>query len=346
MKFLCYGDLHATDGDEMSFTHPTQTLQHYRVEKFYSDLRAIYDKYQCNGVIDLGDTTGDRSSIPVPTIEVLGNGLDQIPDSTWNIKLIGNHEQYLRDTSVNVRKLYNHKFNVISDMKVLDFDGWWAFFCSFPATNEALAQQIAKQAIRLRNDGKILFGHFQIAGCQLSTGKALNGVPMDVLKHFELGLLGHIHLPQSLNERIHYVGSPFQQNWGEAGQQKRVAILDTASEPLQITWVALPGYPEYRQVSLAQFKALAKPEEEHRYKVILTSDAETEEYYRHPLCSRHPAVYSYDQVTAPEEKIQQDWSLEGVCQRWTQVLPPTQANIEVDPQELLDIGLAIATQKI
>ena len=344
MKLLCYGDLHATDGDEMSFSQPTHTLQHYRVEKFFSDLRAIYDKYSCDGVIDLGDTTGDRSSIPVPTIEVLGNGLDQIPDSTWNIKLIGNHEQYLRNTTVNVRRLFNHKFNVISDSKIFDFDGWMAFFCSYPANHDALAQWITKYAHQYRSVGKILFGHFQVAGCSLATGIALNGIPAKVLSPFELCLLGHIHLPQSVTERIHYVGSPFQQNWGETAQQKRVAILDT-NEPLEITWVALPGYPEYRQVSLAEFKATAKEEEEHRYKVVLTSDEEAEEYYRHPLFSRHPAVYNYNAVETPENVKDKDWSLEGVCQRWMETLPPGKVEIEVDKQELLEIGLSIANGK-
>jgi len=142
MRLLVYADLHATDGDELSFTKPTITLQHYRIEKFFIDLRAIYDQFQCNGVIDLGDMTGDRSAIPVPTIEVLGTGLDLIPDSTWNIKLIGNHEQWMRNGSINVRRLFDHKFTVVNDHKIFNFDGWTAFFCSYPASHDELAEWI------------------------------------------------------------------------------------------------------------------------------------------------------------------------------------------------------------
>ena len=344
MKLLCFSDLHATDGDELSFSQPTVTLQHYRVERFFRDLRAVYDKYQCNGVIDLGDMTGDRSSIPVPTIEVLGSGLDLIPDSTWNIKLIGNHEQYLRNASVNVRRLFDHKFTVVDENKIFDFDGWTAFFCSYPASHDTLARWLAKYAYQYRNDAKILFGHFQVAGCTLTTGVALQGVPVDVLKGFELCLLGHVHLPQSLTDRIHYIGSPFQQNWGEAGQQKRVAVLDT-KDPPQITWVSLPGYPEYRQVNLEQFKKTAKAEEEHRYKVVLTSHEEAEEFYRHPLFSRHSAVYEYSEVENAEQAAEKDWSLEGVCQRWMETLPPSKAGIELTNQELLEFGISIAQGK-
>lgn len=344
MKLLCYGDLHATEGSELSFTEPTITLQHYRVQKFYRDLRKIYEKYDCAGVIDLGDTTGDRSSIPVPTIEALGEGLDLIPDSTWNFKLIGNHEQYLRDTSISVRRLFDHKFTVVDGSKVFDFDGWWAFFCSYPKSHEELHKWLVQFSNRYQKDGKMLFGHFQVAGCTMATGTALNGIPPEAIKSFEVGLLGHIHLPQSLGDRVHYVGSPFQQNWGEAGQQKRVAVLDTCDPP-EITWVSLPGYPEYRQVTLDEFKKLASATEEHRYKIVLTSEKETEDFYKHPLCNRHEAVYNYEQV-ATEETVDRDWSLEGVCKRWTENFPAENYGIECDAQELLELGLGIANGTI
>lgn len=345
MKLLCYADLHATDGDEMSFTNPTITLQHYRVQKFYKDLRAIYDEHKCDGVIDLGDTTGDRSSIPVPTIEVLGSGMELIPDSTWNIKLIGNHEQFLRNCSISTRRLFEHKFTVISENKVFDFDGWTAFFCSYPANHDTLASWITQTALKFRQDGKILFGHFQVAGCTMPTGVALNGVPANVLKPFELCLLGHIHLPQSLSDRIHYIGSPFQQNWGEAGQQKRVAILDTCDPP-KLAWVELEGYPLYQQVSLPDFKKLAKTDDENRYTVALANHEEAEEFYRHPLFSRHPAMYAYSEVETPDEAVEHGWSLEAVCKRWVEAVPLAKVGIEVEEQDMLDIGLSLANSKV
>ena len=344
MKLLCYSDLQADSGSEISFSQPNKSLQILRVEKFYDDLVKIYDKYECGGVIDLGDTFDSRSSIDIPTLDAVLAGIEKIPDSTWNIKLIGNHDQFIRNGQIHNGRVVSKKFTVVPENKIFDFDGWRAFFCSYPASHDVLARWIAKYAYQYRNDGKILFGHFQVAGCALATGVALQGIPADILKPFELCLLGHVHLPQSITACIHYVGSPFQQNWGESTQQKRVAVLDT-SDPLQITWVSLPGYPEYRQVSLEQFKKTAKADEEHRYKVVLASHEEAEEYYHHPLFSRHPAIYSYSEVENPEAGVEKDWSLEGVCQRWMETLPPNKSGIELEKQELLEIGLSVANGK-
>jgi hypothetical protein len=38
---------------------------------FFKVLREIYVEHGCDGLVDLGDTTDDRSSIPVPTIDAL-----------------------------------------------------------------------------------------------------------------------------------------------------------------------------------------------------------------------------------------------------------------------------------
>jgi hypothetical protein len=340
MKLLCYADLQATDGNEICFTKPTVSLQHYRVEKFFSDLRAIYDQHQCDGIIDLGDTTDDRSSIPVPTIEAIGSGLEQVPDSMWNIKLIGNHEQYLRNATVNVRRLFDHKFHVVSENEIFDLDGLAAFFCSYPADYTKLTAFIRTECHRYKSMPQVLFGHFQVAGCATGSGTLLQGLSGSTLHTFSHCLLGHIHLPQSLNDRIHYVGSPFQQDWGEAGQSKRVGVFD--SQTRETTWVPLKGYPEYHVVNLEEFKKAVQENSEDRFRVVLNSHDETEEFYRHPLFSRHPAVFNYSEVETEEPAEAKDWSLEGVCERYLKTIPPKDCGVDLTPEEMIDLGVSIA----
>ena len=89
MRLLVYADLQATDGNDVCFLNPAKTLQHYRTEKFFVDMQRIYAEHNCCGVIDLGDTTDDRTSITWPTIEVLGAGLKLLPDSDWKITTPG-----------------------------------------------------------------------------------------------------------------------------------------------------------------------------------------------------------------------------------------------------------------
>src|SRR5574337_117066 len=227
MRLLCYADLQATDGDALCFHDPNTTLQHYRVAKFFDDLAAIASKYRADTIVDLGDTTDDRTAIQLTTVEVLGEGIAKLPDMDL-FKITGNHEQYLRDTSISNRHLFDHRFAVITGRKIWRMEGWHAFFVSYPADHKELAEWLIKEAKKIR-EPKVLFGHFQVIGAYFQSGKAMSGVPMEALEPFSMALLGHVHMPQSLSDRVHYVGSPFQQDWGEAGQSKRVALLDTSA---------------------------------------------------------------------------------------------------------------------
>ena len=167
------------------------------MEKFFPDMRRIYDEHKCSGIIDLGDTTDDRTSITWPTIEILGTGLGLLPDSDWNFKLTGNHEQYLRNAEINNRRLFEHKFKVIDGCEVFDFGTFMAFFCSFTEDYGELTKWLIEGLNEYRNYTKVLFGHFQVIGARMNSGPALHGVPVDILKKFNVVLLGHVHLPHS-----------------------------------------------------------------------------------------------------------------------------------------------------
>ena len=344
MRFLVYADLQATDGSETCFLSPTKTLQHYRVEKFFQDMRRVYAEHQCAGIIDLGDTTDDRTSIPVPTIEILGAGLSLLPKSDWNFKLTGNHEQYLRNAEINNRRLFEHMFNVVNGCEIFDLGSCMAFFCSFTDDYSELSKWLAEGLKDYRNYPKILLGHFEVVGARMNSGPSLRGVPVDILKQFNIGLLGHVHLPQTIGECIHYVGSPFQQDWGESGEAKRVGILDT--DDCSITWVPLTGYPEYFQVSLNEFKTVSQKKTENRFKVALTSHAEAEDFFKHPLFHQAEPVYTYDEGLPEEQKIEADWTFEGIAKRYMALVPPKAAGIEAEDAEMLELGKMIASGDI
>ena len=332
MKLLTYADLQATDGDELCFTRPNVTLQHYRTEKFFDDAARIYTEHGCSGIVDLGDTTDDRSSIPIPTVECLGNGMAKLPEGDhW--KLTGNHEQYLRDTSVNNRHLFSRWFCVIDHRQTQMLGDVCLFFASYPASYSELCDWLVREARRVRGP-KILFGHFEVQGAFYQNATATAGVPREVLAPFDLVLLGHIHLPQAVTPKIHYVGSPFQQDWGETGQQKRVGIVNT--ESLTVEWVPLKGYPEYRKVTQAEFEKLASEQSEHRYRVVLNSHDEAERFFKHPLFGRAVAQYNYAEAVPEQTAENTDWSFDGICRRYLKAVPPEKVGIELTDDEMLD----------
>lgn len=342
MKLLLYADLQATDGSEVRFLDPSERLQDWRVRRFFEVLREIYVQHGCGGLIDLGDTTDDRSAIPVPTIDALIASLDEYDG--WNIKLIGNHEQYTKDARVHVGRLFQHRFTIVDGVEVFqspDSDAVFVF-AAYPGDYAALARQLEDISVKYRGQKLVLFGHFQVIGCTLNSGVAHDGIPKDVLASFRIGFLGHVHKPQAVTSKIHYVGSPFQQNFGESGEAKRVAIFDT--ETLEVEWVSLEGYgfPVYRTVTAQDFVNLVDEKSEDRFHVVLTSQADTEMLYAHPLCSRVETEYSYTTAESVESKPIESWSFEAVLKRWTEKNPPESAGITVDAQDLVEIGMEIA----
>jgi hypothetical protein len=343
VKALIYSDLQATDGHEKSFLEHDTPLQIKRVRKFYGDLHAIFAQHECDCLWDLGDTTDDRSALPMTAIDAVMEGLSRFPDHKWNLKLIGNHEQYLRDATVHVGRMFDPYFRVIPDTDVLDVNAEVAIACAaYPATDQKLSDWLAATMQKLRGRDSVLLGHFQVVGAEMSGGSAVTGIQLKAIKRFGVTFLGHVHRPQALSETAFYVGSPFQQNFGEAGENKRVAVFDL--DTFKITWVPLVGYPEYRTVPFKEWAAQVKEGSEDRYQVRLANAEEAEAFYAHPLMSRANPAYSYEmpEEAAKQAEQQKAWTREDVMRRYVDQTPPTSRGIDIPTEELVEIGAELA----
>jgi len=102
MKLLVFGDLQACENSEHCFHDPSKPLQIFRVEKLLQLLADIKGAEPVDGLVDLGDTTDDRSSISIRTLQTVIPGLSTFKDTqAHNIKLIGNHEQSFKSVRVH-----------------------------------------------------------------------------------------------------------------------------------------------------------------------------------------------------------------------------------------------------
>lgn len=340
MRALVYADLQATEGNEKCFLQPEKALQAYRVEKFYADLKRVYDEYSCDCLFDLGDTTDDRTDIPIPTIEAVMAGLSQFPDNPWNTKLIGNHEQFLRNCTVHVGRLFERKFTVVDTTAVYtDIPGIALICAAYPASDESLTEWLRSVLTTDYGAPRVLLGHFQAIGSSMASGVSDTGIPKNVLKRFDLALLGHVHRPQTVIGNAHYVGSPFQQNYGEKQEAKRVGVLDLKT--LEIQWVPLPGYPEYRVRSYSEWLAEMQETEEHRYQVRITNQEEAEAFYAHPLADRVTPIFDYatqSEVAEEAKDTSEDRTLPELMRQYVAACPAEAVGLTVTSQELLDIG--------
>lgn len=345
MKALVYADLQATEGSERCFHNRSVSLQQWRVRKFYADLHHVYVEHQCSCLWDLGDTTDDRCSIPIPTIDVVLEGISKFPVHPWNLKLIGNHEQFLRSTSVHVGRMFQERFQIIEEPKIFRAaEGVVYALCPFPYEDDQLSAWLEAVLEDYPDDDKVLLGHFQVVGCKLNSGESKEGVPKALLKEFKLGLLGHVHKPQSLFKNVHYVGSPFQQDKGESGEAKRVGVVDM--DTFEVKWVEMTGFPEYKSYTLTQFVELAQEHNEDRLQVILRNQAEAEQFYAHPLSNRADPVYQYSvqAQSAEHRSAVETWmrSRKGVILKYFELCPPAERGISLPTEELIQLAEHLA----
>ena len=342
MRALVYADVQATDGHERCFNDAAESLQLMRVRRFYAELKRIYDEQNCDCLWDLGDTTDDRTYIPMTAIDEILAGLEPFPEHELNIKLIGNHEQYLRDCTKHIGRLFERKFDVVATTESFEVDDVLVACAAFPATDAALNAWLSKTAYTFRNYGKkLLLGHFQVVGCSLNSGTAVTGIDATMVRKYDLCLLGHIHKPQRIGN-AYYVGSPFQQNFGEKGEGKRVGIFDF--DTFELTWIPMEGFPEYRVVNYQQWVKLVKKQEEHRYQVLLLDPKEAESFYAHPLMAYATPIYDYElNSKAKDEAVQrQTWTKEDVMKRYVDKTPPGSRGIQASPEDVLALGDLIA----
>ncbi len=320
------------------------------MRKFYRDLADLCKRESCDAVWDLGDTTDDRNAIPISTVDAVLEGLEQLPDHDWNLKLIGNHEQLLRSGSVHVGRMFDRKFSVVDTTAVHKLGKVQLVCAAFPANDADLAGWLRDTLTRQANHGgySLVLGHFQVLGCQLSSGQSTSGIPRQVLDKADLALLGHVHRHQRLGESVYYVGSPFEQDFGEANEPKRVAVVDLVDgKPPAVTWHELTGFPRHRVVNFERFSQQVSQDSEDRFKVVLSSLAETERFYAHPLSTRAEPVYDYVAVDSagqptPEAEGSHDWSLDRALKAYVDSTNLADRGLQVGPEDLLEFGLEIA----
>jgi len=92
---------------------------------------------------------------------------------------------------------------------------------------KALAQA-AKSADGVKGWKKILVFHNTIDGCRLNNSFKGVGIAKSSLypDSYDLCVGGHIHKPQFIPPNIHYVGSPFPQDWSEVNTQHRILVVN------------------------------------------------------------------------------------------------------------------------
>lgn len=347
MRLLAFADLQATVGTERRFSNPNASLQMYRVKKFYRVLGELFESLKADGIICLGDQTDDRSAIPIPAINAVLEGLERFRGaSLLNLKIVGNHEQYQKSTRITCAKLFEGIFKVFDHVDTLKVGKCGFVLAPFPPPDRDAYHTEVQNAIKtLRGQVEkvVLLGHFPIAGSQICGGELPRGISASILDGADVALLGDIHRPQKIRKGAWYVGSPFQQDFGESGESKRIALLDT--EQYSVEWIKMEGFPLYQHVDIKAFTELVKEDSEDRFRVTLRSSEEVEKFYAHPLSHRAEPEYAFEEDRETEvesPKVPTDWSFTSAVDRYANRVSPKDKGIDLDPEEMTQFGAELA----
>lgn len=181
------------------------------------------------------------------TITEIARTLDKV------IIVVGNHDQFLRDGSVHSTEIFkftSKNIVVVDTWQIIDLGpeyGSTSLCChAFSLDIESVKDFVINKASLV---GGILVLHQEVVGASMGHSICEKGLRMDDLHadKFTYVMLGHFHAPQSLAANVFYIGSPYQVDRSEAGDQKRFLVWE-AGKLSQHNVTGIPRYLSFPSV--------------------------------------------------------------------------------------------------
>lgn len=236
---LCVGDLHMG-------VHKNR-LNH--LLDLASWFKEIMVSHNLTDIIIPGDIIHTREEVAVPVLDTMSQFFTILKD--FNIIItVGNHDCYYNNRS-DIHSLTTlnqwENITVIDKPTTYIVFGRKLGFCPWACEKQDIPEC------------DILFGHFDIKTFQMS-GKKLSShgfEPDELLSKSTTVISNHYHGTQKRtykNGTILYLGSPYEQNWGEVSERKGVYILDIMSGDTQFLENKIS--PRHIRIRLSELLAL------------------------------------------------------------------------------------------
>lgn len=221
MKYAILGDLH--------FKKCKEYEQSYR-EKVLNFVYNYCKQNDVTQIVQLGDFFHDRKSLDVNLLyEIKELARKYLSFDKFTI-LIGNHDTYFNNTN-EVNSLYVLE-NVIPNLEIIDKVKETEYGLIVPWLNESNIEDFTDKLSK--SDSQYCFGHFEINTFEMMRGILAQNSFNDIntFKQFKKVFSGHYHLMQDKNN-ISYVGSLFQNDFGDWNDRKRFFIIDTIGNTIE-----------------------------------------------------------------------------------------------------------------
>lgn len=207
-----------------------------------------YIKAGINDIIIPGDIFHNRNEISVNTVAVATKFFEILKDFRLFISA-GNHDSYYKDrsdvNSISILKGWKNIIIVDKDPLVIE------------SRNKKISLIPWGTDIKDIPNTDICFGHFEINTFYMNSFKTCeHGLESrNLLNKAPLIISGHFHKMDHRgydNGEIIYVGSPYQQNFGDAGDSRGIYILNIDTNKFE--YIENPISPKHIKVYLSKLK--------------------------------------------------------------------------------------------
>lgn len=222
-KLAIVGDLH------FGIRNNSQQYLRYQSEWIEKELKKITDKNECDSVFFLGDVLDNRTSISPLIMKEVRRLFKLLAERYENVfVLLGNHDIYYRNT----RDIHSLEF--LEDQGVVLFEDTSEI--TFNGGKKcAVLPWITKhdekyvESLLVNNNYDYCFGHLEINNFEMIRGVVeKDGLKQSLFANVGKVYSGHFHLRRKA-DNIDYVGTPYELDWGDYGEDKGVTVLDVDS---------------------------------------------------------------------------------------------------------------------
>lgn len=178
-------------------------------------------------LIHLGDLYDNRSQIPIDVLNTVERIMSDISKILPIHLIVGNHDIFNKSSNdVNSPKALRWipNINIYESTDVLEIDG--KKLVLMPWVEKRSEQS---DLLKRYSGAEYLFCHSDLNGCRMHLSSVAwkndNKIDIDDFGSYGHCFSGHIHIRQ-VNKNFTFIGSPYQMDRNDVGDQKGVYILD------------------------------------------------------------------------------------------------------------------------
>lgn len=199
-------------------------------------------------LIHCGDLYDNRTSIPIIASYKAEKILIEIAKILPVHLIVGNHDLYNKGTNdVNSVRLFNYVDNITihTETTSIDLFGNKLILMPWVEKRSDMIKEITN------NPGDYLFCHSDLNGCLMHLNSVahrnVDKIDVNEFKNYKHVFSGHIHIRQT-NKNFSFIGSPYQMDRNDMGDQKGITILDLSTD--RISFIPNDYSPVFRKIAV------------------------------------------------------------------------------------------------